>query len=119
MAKQVMEDKLYELVFTGNVVAVTRTADLGYRATFDVDRVWKGVVTKQSDLYVWELSAEHPDFRVGHHYLALAQTLVSARARDSAGVPSSVAVAFTPVNCSDALDPDVVRYLGAGLPPKG
>jgi hypothetical protein len=119
MAKQVMENKLYELVFTGNVVAVTRTADFGYRATFDVDRVWKGVVTKQFDLYVWELSPEQPRFEVGHRYLALAKTLVTSQQRDGAGVPSSVAVAFTPVNCSDALDPDVVRYLGAGLPPKG
>ena len=81
MAKQVMEEKRYEVVFAGTVVAVTRTAELGYRATFEVDRVWKGTVMKRFDLYVWELSPERPRFEVGKHYLALARTLVSSRER--------------------------------------
>lgn len=41
-----------ELVFSGTVVDVTRTADLGYRATFEVARVWKGSVRGRIDLYV-------------------------------------------------------------------
>jgi hypothetical protein len=120
MAKRVMEDKAYEVVFTGTVVAVTRTAELGYRATFEVERVWKGTVTKRFDLYVWELSPEIPRFEMGQHYLALARRLVASREREGAGMPSSDAVAFTPVQCSDppSLDPDFVRHLGTGLPPK-
>ena len=122
MAKRVMEDKAYEVVFTGTVVAVTRTAELGYRATFDVGRVWKGAVTNRFDLYVWELNPEMPRFEVGQHYLALARRLLTAREREGAGISSlsSGTVAFTPVQCSDppSLDPDLVRYLGAGAPPK-
>ena len=49
-AKWVMGQKDVELVFSGTVVEVVRTADLGYRATFDVDRVWKGSVSKRLDL---------------------------------------------------------------------
>jgi hypothetical protein len=75
MAKRVMEEQHYELVFSGTVVAVTRTAELGYRATFDVDRVWKGSVTKRFDLYVWELTPEVPRFETGHQYIALARKL--------------------------------------------
>jgi len=120
MAKRVMEDKAYEVVFTGTVVGVIRTSESGYRATFAVERVWKGTVTKRFDLYVWELNTEIPRFEVGQHYLALATRLVASREREGAGVPGSDAVAFTPVHCSDALslDPDLVRYLGAGLAPK-
>src|SRR4030095_12875223 len=58
--KTVVEEPSKELIFRGKGVAVTRTADLGYRATFDVERVWKGPVGKRFDLYVWELAAEVP-----------------------------------------------------------
>ena len=34
-----------ELVFSGTVSEISRTAELGYRAAFDVDRVWKGNVS--------------------------------------------------------------------------
>jgi hypothetical protein len=118
-AKEVMENGRYELVFDGMVVAVTRTGDVGYRATFDVDRVWKGAVPKRFDLYVWELSPEVPRFEAGHLYLALARKLLTGPERDGAGVPSADGVAFTPVACSEpSLDLDLARYLGAGLPPK-
>jgi len=118
MAKQVMEEKRYELVFSGIVVAVTRTADLGYRATFDVDGVWKGTVTKQFDLYVWESAAEIPKFETGRHYLALARKLVTPQERKGAGLDNDT-VAFTPVQCSDPLSlaPDLIRKLGPGRAP--
>src|SRR4029453_11252833 len=58
--KTVVEEPSNELIFSGKVVAATRTAHLGYRATFDVERVWKGPVGKRFDLYVWELAAEVP-----------------------------------------------------------
>lgn len=120
MVKLVMEDKRYEVVFAGKVVAVTRTAKFGYRATFDVDRVWKGAVTKRFDLYIWELNPELPRFELGQQYLALAGRLVTSREREGAGIPASNTVAFTPVQCSDppSLDPDLGRHLGAGSPPK-
>lgn len=120
MAKLVVEDKRYELVFAGKVVAVTRTAEFGYRAAFEVDRVWKGAVTKSFDLYVWELNPELPRFAVGQHYLALARRLLTPREREGAGIPAPNTVAFTPVQCSDqpSLDPDLARQLGAGSPPK-
>jgi hypothetical protein len=82
--------------------------------------MWKGAVTKRFDLYVWELNPEIPRFEVGQHYLALGMRLVTSRERAGAGIPSSDAVAFTPIQCSDppSLDPDLARHLGAGLPPK-
>ncbi len=61
-ANEVMESSLYERVFSATVKAVTRTGEVGYRATFDVDRVWKGVAAPESDLYVWELGPETPRF---------------------------------------------------------
>lgn len=118
-AKQVVEEKHNEFVFSGTVVAVNRTAELGYRATFDVDGVWKGSVSKRFDLYVWELAAELPTFAVGHHYVAIAKTLVDPRARQGAGLGGTDIVAFTPVQCSDAfsLSPNLVRDLGPSQPP--
>lgn len=120
MAKRVVEGKHFEVVFSGKVVAVSRVAESGYRATFDVDRVWKGTVTRRFDLYVWELSPEVPRFEVGQQHLALAKRLMTSRDREGVGLQNSDAVAFTPVQCSDSpsLDPDLVRHLGAGWPPK-
>jgi hypothetical protein len=112
-----MQEEVFELVFSGTVVDVTRTGDVGYRATFDVDRVWKGVVPRRIDLYVWELAPEVPRFEAGHHYVALAGRLVDPRARQAAGLGVSHTIAFTPVQCSDALAPDLIRELGVGQPP--
>ena len=119
-AKQVMKEARYELVFSGKVVSITRTADAGYRATFDVDRVWKGSVLKSLDLYVWELAAEMPRFEVGHRYVVLAQRLVDGRARAGVGLGSTNSVAFAPAPCSDGptQGPTMLRDLGAGRPPK-
>ena len=74
-AKDVMEGKTHELVFSGTVMEIARTADFGYRATFSVDRVWKGSVPRRFDLYIWELLAEMPRFEIGKHYAALAKRL--------------------------------------------
>jgi hypothetical protein len=120
LAKSVMEQKDVELVFSGTVVEVIRTADLGYRATFDVDRVWKGFVSKRIDLYVWELAPEISRFENGHRYVAVAKQLTDKRARQGAGLGGSEIVAFTPVQCSDSatLGPDFEKQLGTGLPPQ-
>jgi hypothetical protein len=118
-AKQVLEDPRNELVFSGTVVAVNRTAELGYRATFDVDGVWKGSVSKRFDLYVWELAAEVPTFARGRHYVAIAKTLDDARARQGAGLGGMDTVAFTPVACTDSLSlsPSLIQDLGPSKPP--
>jgi hypothetical protein len=117
-AKYVMEQSISELVFSGTVVEVTRTAELGYRATFEVDRIWKGAVSKRFDLYVWELAPETPRFEVGRHYVALAIRLTDSVSRQRAGVIGTETVAYSPVFCSNSLSPDIVRELGIGEPPK-
>jgi hypothetical protein len=117
-ARFVMQESVAELVFSGTAVEITRTGDAGYRATFDVDRVWKGSVPRRFDLYVWELSAERPRFEAGHHYIALAQKVTDNRTRQGVGLDHSDMVAYTPVQCSDSLAPDIAAGLGEGRPPK-
>ena len=117
-AQYVMQNSFAELVFSGTVVEITRMGDVGYRATFDVDRVWKGSVSRRMDLYVWELSPEIPRFEAGHHYIAVAHKLTDSRTRAGVGLDQSDVVAFTPVQCSDSLSPDIARELGPGRPPK-
>jgi len=109
-AKALLEGPSTELAFSGRVVEITRTADLGYRATFEVDRVWRGSLTKRFDLYVWEMEPEKPRFEVDHQYVAFAQRL-STRERQGVGLSETDPVAFTPVTCSDgySLSPDRVR----------
>ena len=122
-AKAMLEGPSTELAFSGKVVEITRTADLGYRASFEVDRVWRGSITKRFDLYVWEMEPEKPRFEVNHQYVAFAQRL-STRARQGVGLSETAPVAFTPVTCSDgySLSADRVREtiqeLGPGKPPK-
>jgi len=108
-----------EVVFRGTVVEVTRTADFGYRATFAVDRVWKGSVTKRFDLWVYELAPEIPRFEVGSRYVAAAHRLTNPTHRLGAGLNDS-AVVFTPAFCSDSfsLAKDVESQLGPGYPPQ-
>jgi hypothetical protein len=118
-AKQVMTENAYEVVFSGAVVEIVRTSDDGYRATFDVDRVWKGSISKRLDLYVWEIPSETPRFDVGFQYLALAQRLIAPRARRDVGLGDTDTLAYTPLLCSDRMlqAPDIIRDLGPGRPP--
>jgi hypothetical protein len=48
-ANDLLSRESSEVIFRGTVVQITRTADLGYRATFEVDRVRKGSVSKRFD----------------------------------------------------------------------
>ena len=113
-----LREPTVELVFSGTAVEITQTAEVGYRAAFNVDRVWKGAVPKRIDLYVWELSAERPRFEAGHHYIALAQKVTDNRTRQGVGLDRSDMVAYTPIQCSDSLAPDIAAGLGEGRPPK-
>jgi hypothetical protein len=116
-AQFVMDNTSIEFVFKGKAVDVTRTADLGYRVTFDVDRVWKGTVPKRIDLYVWELQAEIGRFDAGREYLALAKRLVDPRERDRVGLSGNDAAAFAPVSCWASVEPNIIRDLGVGRAP--
>ena len=118
-ARKVMADSRYELVFGGTVVAITRTAELGYRATFDVERVWKGTASKGFDLYIWELAYGIPRFELGHRYVALARRLATVEEQNGTGVGETDSVVFTPVQCSDgpSVNPDLSRALGPGYKP--
>lgn len=115
-----MKDKAYELVFSGAVVEVTRTGDEGYRATFDVDRVWKGSVSKRFDLYVWELAPEIDRYQLGRRYVVAARQVNDLRVRQGAGLSRVDIVAFTPVQCTNqlSLEPNIIRKLGRSHPPK-
>ena len=59
-ARFVMQEKVVELVFGDTVMNVVRTAGAEYRATFDVDRVWKGSVSRCFDLYVFRERSSAP-----------------------------------------------------------
>ena len=118
-ANEVVEGSLYERVFSGTVKTITRTGEIGYRATFDVDRVWKGVVPPEADLYVWELWPETPRFEAGRKYIVLARRLVDPRARAGVGLTATSVEAYSPVQCSDAFSssPENLRVLGPGRRP--
>jgi hypothetical protein len=115
----VMADKTIELVFSGRVVEVTPVADGGVRATFDVQRVWKGSIPQRFDLYVWWAWAEIPHFEKGQHHVVLAQPLTDRDIRQKLGMVGAEAVAFRPTQCSVAALPSLIeRELGAGYAPK-
>jgi hypothetical protein len=117
-ARSAMKPGRAELVFSGRVVNVARSSDVGYWATFDVDRVWKGAVSKRIDLYVWLPSPEVPSFEPGGHYVALAKPLTDMGARLAAGVADPEMMAFAPIRCSAYLAPDIAGELGVGALPQ-
>jgi len=117
-----LREPIVELVFSGTAVEITQTAEVGYRAAFNVDRVWKGAVPKRIDLYVWELASEMDGVVAGRRYLIGARRLVSAREREGVGLGRTDAVAFTEVQCGardyrDAEKAGILRALGDGVPP--
>jgi len=113
-----------ELVFSGTAVEITRTADLGYRATFDVDRVWKGTVPRRLDLYVWELQVEMNDVVRGRRYVVGATRLIEARERQGVGLAGTDTVGYTEIRCGateyrDAEEAGILRALGGVSAPPG
>ena len=113
-----LADPRHELVFSGRVATTTRVGELAYRATFDVDRIWKGDVAKHMDIYIWELKSEMPRYEEGKDYVVLAAKATDARERDAIGLKDDTAVAYVANSCSDALAPDIRRQLGQGTRPK-
>jgi hypothetical protein len=116
-AQDVMANKFDEIVFSGVVVSITRTAPFGYRATFEVDRVWKGSVSRKMDLYVWELAGESARFAEGQTYVAIGRRLTDKRARQGVGLTDD-RVVFTASECLDALERNIREGLGTGSPPR-
>ena len=117
-AKAVMSEGWAELLFSGRVVEIVRTAPSGYRATFDVDRVWKGTVTHRIDLYVSEIAPEMPVFRVTNRYVVVANRLIDPIARETVGLRPTEPIAFAPAQCSGSWGVDFENDLGLGYPPK-
>ena len=117
--KFVMAQKSIELVFSGTVVAITPIDQyFRYRATFEVDRVWKGSVTKRFDLYVSGLEEGIPGFQIGQWSVVTATRISDRRARQEFGLSSTSKAAFKVPICSDALAPDIRAQLGPGYPPR-
>ena len=109
-----------ELVFGGKVVEVTDTGEVGSKATFEVERVWRGKVPKRFDVFMWYLaSAEAPRYlEKGRCYVVVAKRLEDKRAREGVGLGGSDLVAFTGVPCSDLHTiEEFVRGIGPGKPP--
>ena len=109
-----------ELVFGGNVVEVTDTGEVGSKATFEVERVWRGKVPKRFDVFMWYLaSAEAPRYlEKGRSYVVVAKRLEDKRAREGVGLGGSDLVAFTGVPCCDLHTvEEFVRGVGPGKPP--
>jgi hypothetical protein len=81
-----LRDKHVELVFSGRVVTVTRTAGDATRSTFVVDGVWKGDVPARIDLYEWEGIGEVDRVVVEQRYLVGAMCLTWMRMREAVGL---------------------------------
>jgi hypothetical protein len=116
-----MEDKLFDLVFSGTVLQVNRPADAALGVTFGVDRVWKGATSKRFVLYIWGLDSEMPRFDAGRRYL-VAATHLDAQRRRLVGLADGVPLAFRPTGCGglayeNAEQAGLIRDLGPGQPP--
>jgi hypothetical protein len=109
-----------ELAFSGKVVEVTKAGEQGVRATFQVERVWKGPVSERINLYMSPPeSPEHPVYEKDHSYMVIAQRLVDRKRRANAGLADSDAVVFTGMQCSPFISVDeFVGAVGRGKPPK-
>jgi hypothetical protein len=108
-----------DIVFSGLVIDITRTADFGYRASFLVDRVWKGVAAEQFTVYVWELAPETAGFKLKERRVVVVSRLTDSKARKGVGLGDTDTHEFTPVPCTgpNELGPNIIRDLGPGRPP--
>jgi hypothetical protein len=118
-----LRDKHVELVFSGRVVTVTRTAGDATRSTFVVDGVWKGDVPARIDLYEWEGFGEVYRVVVGQRYLVGAMRLTWMRMREAVGLGKGDTIAFTQVPCGapsyDAMErKGVIAALGTSTAPR-
>jgi hypothetical protein len=115
-AQYVLSSPGVEIVFSGRVVEIARTGDWGYRATFDVDRVWKGTAPRRLDLYVCERAAEMPHWVKDQHAIVLAARLTRSEARRDFGIDANQ-IAFAPTQCTGNFVAHIGDDLGSGYPP--
>ena len=115
-AIEVLHDPDVEVVFLGTATSVTRTGEYGYRATFSVDRVWKGSVSNPFSHYVWERSAESAGFDVGRTFVVQARRMLARDARRDVGITDDDATVFTPIAYSGyfAFPPTVANLRALG-----
>jgi hypothetical protein len=117
----ILADSRVALVFTGRVVgrvSVGKPERPAYRATFEVDRVWKGAVPKRIDIYVSELSPEMPRFDVDREYVVVANRVVDSKSRQDMGLADADGPAFAAQQCSGDLPPGIRTQWGPGSRPK-
>ena len=102
------------------MVVEIEAGEPGTRVTFDVERVWKGPVTKRFSLYVWESSTEKPHFTKDQHQLGFAHKLTDLPARQGLGLKPADGIIYAPLQCTDpsSLPPNLERELGPGHAPK-
>jgi hypothetical protein len=91
-----LEKPSTELVFGGTVVEIVRSSGARYRATFEVDRVWKGTVTERVTIYSSDLVVESPRFQHGETHVVVAQRLTDDEARKRVGLQPLPDVRATP-----------------------
>ena len=127
--KQVIDGPDSELAFSGKVIEVTSVSEPAaeasrerpqvVRATFDVDRVWLGRVSKRFDIYMtYPSSAEAPRYDKDRSYVVIAKRLGDKQARAAAGVGDADPVVFTGVQCTDFYSvQEFILALGPGKPP--
>jgi hypothetical protein len=119
--KEFLKPAENEMVFSGKVVEVTPVgAAGGARATFEVDRVWKGRVPSKIDVFMgyYGGSPELPRYETGRSYAVVAQRLSNEKARASLGVGDPQAVVFVGAVCSgNYVMEEFVKPLGRGQPP--
>ena len=91
------------VVFSGTVTNVTANAASEWPSeivTFDVDRVWKGVLTKQFVIYSFTRTPERFDFKIGTKYVTLAH-VQTAEERNLFGLAASGPPTFGVGPCGD------------------
>ncbi len=87
-----------EAVFSGTVVEIDRIPPFVYRYVLDVDRVWKGDVTKRFVLYVSEVIGEQSRLELRERYVVGARRLQSTSERAGVGLTDTDALAHTEIN---------------------
>jgi hypothetical protein len=91
------------VVFSGTVTDVTVNAASAWPSeivTFDVDRVWKGVSTRQVVIYSFTRSVEPFHFTIGTRYVTLAH-IQTAEERNLFGLAASGPPTFGMGQCGD------------------
>ena len=114
------------VVFSGTVTKVDRvdasewSRQFAQFVTFDVDRVWKGRVRRQFDVYSFTRTPEPYPLRVGTRYLVFAHTPTEQERVD---LNLGAGEAFVIGQCGDGttefpVPPEDLAGLGPGITPR-